>query len=154
MSKIVRTIANILYPFIFIFGLYVIMHGHLTPGGGFQGGAVVASGIALIAVAYGRERLEELIKEKNLSIFESLGALAFIGLAFLGIGVTFFYNSLANSGSLFGNPTPVGPNPGDLNTAGLLPLMNLAVGLKVLAGLGAVVIVMMLGISSLRRVRK
>jgi len=45
MSKIVRTITNILYSSILIFGFYVIMHGHLTPGGGFQGGAVVASGI-------------------------------------------------------------------------------------------------------------
>ena len=40
MSKIVRTLSNITFPFIMIFGLYVIAHGHLTPGGGFQGGAV------------------------------------------------------------------------------------------------------------------
>ena len=39
MSKIVRTISGIAFPFTMIYGLYVIAHGHLTPGGGFQGGA-------------------------------------------------------------------------------------------------------------------
>ena len=53
MSKIVKTITNIAFPFIIIYGLYIIAHGHLTPGGGFQGGAVVASGLAMIVVAYG-----------------------------------------------------------------------------------------------------
>ena len=53
MSKIVKTIANIAFPLTLIYGLYIIAHGHLTPGGGFQGGAVVASGCAMIlAVSY------------------------------------------------------------------------------------------------------
>jgi len=51
MTKIVKTLANILFPFTVLFGLYVIAHGHLTPGGGFQGGAVVDSRCALILVA-------------------------------------------------------------------------------------------------------
>ena len=146
MSKIVRTITNILYSSILIFGFYVIMHGHLTPGGGFQGGAVVASGIALVLIAYGYDTVKNWIKKSNLSILESIGAVAFIGVAFLGIGTTFFYNFLANSGTLFGNPTVIGINPGDLNTAGALPLMSWAVGLKVLAGLGSIVLLMAYGI--------
>jgi len=146
MSKIVRTITNILYSSILIFGFYVIMHGHLTPGGGFQGGAVVASGIALVLIAYGYDTVKNWIKKSNLSILESIGAVSFIGVAFLGIGTTFFYNFLANSGSLFGNPTVIGINPGDLNTAGALPLMSWAVGLKVLAGLGSIVLLMAYGI--------
>ena len=146
MSKIVRTITNILYSSILIFGFYVIMHGHLTPGGGFQGGAVVASGIALVLIAYGYDTIKNWIKKSNLSVLESIGAVSFIGVAFLGIGTTFFYNFLANSGSLFGNPTVIGINPGDLNTAGALPLMSWAVGLKVLAGLGSIVLLMAYGI--------
>ena len=43
MSKIVQTITSITFPFVLIYGLYIIAHGHLTPGGGFQGGAVRAS---------------------------------------------------------------------------------------------------------------
>ncbi|MDH7506671.1 MAG: MnhB domain-containing protein, partial [Candidatus Thermoplasmatota archaeon] len=84
MSKIVRTISNIIFPFIMIFGLYVIAHGHLTPGGGFQGGAVVASGCALLIVAYGSNWIFDRIQISRLSIFESIGAVSFIGIAFLG----------------------------------------------------------------------
>ncbi|MCD6127534.1 MAG: Na(+)/H(+) antiporter subunit B [Methanomicrobia archaeon] len=146
MSKIVRTITNILYSSILIFGFYIIMHGHLTPGGGFQGGAVVASGIALVLIAYGYDTVKSWMKKSNLSVLESIGALGFIGIAFLGIGTTFFYNFLANSGGLFGDPTVIGINPGNLDTSGVLPLMNWAVGLKVLAGLGSVVLLMAYGI--------
>lgn len=140
VSKIVQSMTRLLYGAILIFGFYIIMHGHLTPGGGFQGGAVVASGIALLVVAYGVKGAG--IKERVLSVFESGGALLFVALAFLGLGVTFFYNFLAGSGPIFGETLPPGANPGDLNTGGTLPLMNWAVGLKVLAGLGSVVILL------------
>jgi multicomponent Na+:H+ antiporter subunit B len=146
MSKIVRTVTNILFSFILIFGFYVIMHGHLTPGGGFQGGAVVASGIALVLIAYGYDYTVQWIKKSNLSVLESIGGLGFIGLAFLGIGTTFFYNFLANTGGLFGDVTIIGLNVGNLNTAGVLPLMNWAVGIKVIAGLGSIVLLMAFGI--------
>lgn len=146
MSKIVRTVTNVLYSFILIFGFYIIMHGHLTPGGGFQGGAVVASGIALVLIAYGYNTVKNWIRKSNLSYLESVGALAFIGIAFLGIGATFFYNFLANAGGLFGDATVIGINPGNLNTSGVLPLMNWAVGLKVLAGLGSIILLMAYGI--------
>jgi multisubunit Na+/H+ antiporter MnhB subunit len=43
MTKIVRTTADLFFPFCLVFGLYVVVHGHLTPGGGFQGGAVMAT---------------------------------------------------------------------------------------------------------------
>lgn len=142
MSVVVRTIARLILPLALAFGGYVIMHGHLTPGGGFQGGAVVASTVALVVIAFGVERLKG---QKNLfSFLEDLGAIAFVALAFLGIGSTFFRNVLAGSGGLFGIPVPFGPNPGWLNTGGTLPLMNWAVGLKVLAGLGSVVILLAL----------
>jgi energy-converting hydrogenase B subunit I len=142
MSKIVQTMARFLYAPILIFGFYIIMHGHLTPGGGFQGGAVVASGFALLIVAYGAR--EARIKERLFSMVESGGALLFVALAFLGLGATFFYNFLAGSGPVFGELVPTGPNPGDLNTGGTLALMNWAVGLKVLAGLGSIVLLLAL----------
>ncbi len=143
MSKLVRTIGWLLYGPIIIFGFYIIMHGHITPGGGFQGGAVVASGFALLIVAYGAKGAG--LKERLFSVVESGGALIFVGLAFLGLGATFFYNFLAAGGGvIFNEFVPQGPNPGDLNTAGTLPLMNWAVGLKVLAGLGSIVLLLAL----------
>jgi energy-converting hydrogenase B subunit I len=143
LSKIVRTVANQLILFILIFGLYVIAHGHLTPGGGFQGGAVIVSGVVMLLVAFSSKELKKSLRERTLSIMESSGALIFIGLAFAGIGVVFFYNFLVGS-PVFGRIPPFGPNPGDIWTGGFIPLMNLAVGLKVVAGLSAVVLAMAL----------
>lgn len=140
MTVVVRTVARIATPMVLAFGGYVIMHGHLTPGGGFQGGAVAASAIALLAIAFGFERWKGI--KGALSFVEDLGALAFVALAFLGIGYTFFRNVLAGSGGLFGMPVPLGPNPGFLDTGGTLPLMNWAVGLKVIAGLGSMVLLL------------
>jgi len=144
MSKIVRTLANITFPFIMIFGLYVIAHGHLTPGGGFQGGAVAASGCIMLLVAYGSAWTYEKIKVSRLSVFESLGALGFIGTAFFGLlfGGYFFNNFLVRTGIIFNVVPETGSTLADFNTAGVLPLMNFAVGVKVIAGLFVIVLVM------------
>jgi len=143
LSKIVRTVANQLILFILIFGLYVIVHGHLTPGGGFQGGAVIVSGVVMLLVAFNSQELKKSLRERTLSIMESSGALIFIGLAFAGIGIVFFYNFLVGT-PIFGRIPATGPGPGDIWTGGVIPLMNLAVGLKVVAGLSAVVLAMAL----------
>jgi multicomponent Na+:H+ antiporter subunit B len=143
LSKIVRTVANQLIVFILIFGLYVIAHGQLTPGGGFQGGAVIVSGVVMILVAFSSKELKKSLHERVLSIVESTGALIFIVLAFAGIGTAFFYNLLVGT-PIFGHIPPTGPNPGDIWTGGVVPLMNLAVGLKVVAGLSAVVLALAL----------
>jgi len=143
LSKIVRTVANQLILFILIFGLYVIAHGHLTPGGGFQGGAVIVSGVVMLLVAFSSKELKKSLRERLLSITESTGALIFSILAFAGIGTAFFYNFLVGT-PIFGRIPATGPGPGDIWTGGVIPLMNLAVGLKVVAGLSAVVLAMAL----------
>jgi energy-converting hydrogenase B subunit I len=146
MSKIVRTVSNQLILLVLIFGLYIIMHGHVTPGGGFQGGAIVASGTALVIVAFGSHEIHKRLKERHLSILESGGALIFIGLAFAGMATVFFYNFLVGS-PVFGHIPAFGPNPGDIWTGGVVPLMNIGVGLKVLAGLSAIILAMALAAS-------
>ncbi|MDI9632643.1 MAG: MnhB domain-containing protein [Methanolinea sp.] len=145
MSKVVRTGASILSPFIVVFGFYVIVHGHLTPGGGFQGGAVVATAAALVLVAFGREEFGGMLKKSTFSAQESIGLLLFAGAGILGLlaGMPFFANVLANSGLLFGTPVPSGPNPGDMNTAGVIPVMNIAVGVEVWGGLALVLLYML-----------
>jgi multicomponent Na+:H+ antiporter subunit B len=153
MSRIVKTISGIAFPFITIYGLYVIAHGHLTPGGGFQGGAIVASGCVMIIVTYGSVWTMGKIKRGHLSIdqtLESIGAIGFIGLAFLGIILALFYSEYTGSffkNFLMGqNAVPifneVGRGLSNINTAGVLPLMNFAVGLKVIAGLFGMVLLM------------
>jgi len=146
MSVIVRTVTRFVYGLILVFGFYVIMHGHLTPGGGFQGGAVVASAFALLLVAFGAAGVKGRLNKHLLQSLEEIGALAFLGLGFAGIGTAFFYNLLANSGTaFFGIGVPAGPNAGILNAGGVVPLMNWAVGLKVMTGIASIVIVMLIG---------
>jgi energy-converting hydrogenase B subunit I len=143
LSKIVRTMANQLIVFILIFGLYVIAHGQVTPGGGFQGGAVIVSGVVMLLVAFNASELKKSLRESRVSIMESSGALMFAALAFAGIATAFFYNLLVGT-PIFGHVPPTGANPGDIWTGGVVPLMNLAVGIKVVAGLSAVVLAMAL----------
>ena len=144
MSVIVRTIASSVFPFIVIFSFYIIMHGHLTPGGGFQGGSVAASAIVMMIAAYGYRRIDKKVKENSLSCIESIGAVIFVVVAFVGLfmAASFMYNFLV--GSPFFGEIPHGSNTGILNSGGILPILNIAVGLKVMAGLSAVVAVMAL----------
>jgi energy-converting hydrogenase B subunit I len=148
MSRIVRTAADILYPVILIFGLYVVAHGHLTPGGGFQGGAVIATGGALVIVAYSYKEVTGWLTKNVLMGQEIVGLFGFIGVGLfaLAFGQVFFFNYLAGSGSLFGMPVPYGINPGELNTAGVIPLMNFAVGIEVWGGLTIVILYMLSGL--------
>lgn len=139
-SIIVRNITRITAIPIIVFGFYVILHGHLTPGGGFPGGAIVATLIALILVSFRREEVKGLHWEP-FSILESLGLVAFAMLALIGIPNTFFHNFMANSNQLFGMAVPFGPNPGYLSTGGVIPLMNMAVGLEVFSALSLIVLV-------------
>ncbi|NCF75044.1 MAG: sodium:proton antiporter [Xanthomonadaceae bacterium] len=138
MSKIIKIISLIILNPIIIFGLYVIVHGHLTPGGGFQGGAIIAGATALILVVF-----ENNIKLSRglFSLFEFLGLTSFILMAFWGIVKnTFFYNFLTNSNGILGKTIVFGINQGYLNSGGVIPLMNLSVGIEVASGLSLIII--------------
>jgi len=144
MSKIVRTAANLLFPFILIFGFYVIVHGHLTPGGGFQGGAVMATGLAMIIAAHAFERVQGAFKKDLLKVVEATGLTLFLATAVSGfiVGKPFFYNWIAQAGGLLGGaPTAAG----NLNTGGIIPLLNVFVGLEVLGALTIVILTMLAG---------
>ncbi len=141
MSKIVRSAADLLYPFALVFGCYVILHGHLTPGGGFQGGAILATALSLLLVANRWADISPLVRKGALSTLELAGLLGFISVGFGGLlaGNTLFFNWMANAGGWFGNAVPYGVNAGDLNTGGILPLLNIAVGLEVVGALSVIV---------------
>jgi len=152
MTKIVRSTANIFYPFCLIFGLYVVVHGHLTPGGGFQGGAVMATGAAMLLVAHSYEFITSHIRKSAMHIYEAVGLLMFItaGLSGLVAGGAFLHNWLTNSGHFLGTPVAYGANPGVLNTAGLIPLLNVAVGVEVLGGLTLILLSMLSGVKEVK----
>jgi|AntAceMinimDraft_9_1070365.scaffolds.fasta_scaffold11932_5 multicomponent Na+:H+ antiporter subunit B len=136
MSKIIKIVSLTALSPIIIFGLYIISHGHLTPGGGFQGGVIIASAFVLVLVAF---KNDIKLSHKLFVFFESLGLVFFIILAFLGIFKnTFLYNFLANSSGILGRTIQFGANTGCLNSGGVIPLMNLAIGIEVAAALSLV----------------
>lgn len=124
-SLIVRTGSRMLFPFIILLGGYIFLHGHLTPGGGFQGGAVIASGFLLLYLAWPRHPAGKV----SFSVVESLSGLAIVAVGILGIvyGAGFLSNFM-----------PLG-TPNALLSAGVIPIIYVAIGLKVGAELTSVV---------------
>jgi len=116
-SLILRTGSHLLFPLILLFGAYVFVHGHLTPGGGFQGGAVIASGFLLMYLVFPRQSIDK----KSFSVVESLGGLIFVGIGLLG---------LVFSGYFLTNFLPKGI-PNTIFSAGIIPIIYIAVGLKI-----------------------
>jgi len=105
-------------------GFDVIAHGHLTPGGGFQGGVVVATGLHLLYVAGRYRALERVRPLPAFELGEAAGASAFAGLGIAG---------LAAMGGFLANLWPRG-SFGHLLSAGTVPLLNVAVGIEVASG--------------------
>lgn len=122
---IVRCMADFLLPIALVYGFAVIFHGHLSPGGGFQGGVVVAVSVILIFLAYGAEGVRDCFCPHRLHTNEVIGSVAYIIFAMLGIyfGFNFCRNVFASSGEF-----------GAVWSGGTIFLMNLAVGYKVLTG--------------------
>jgi multicomponent Na+:H+ antiporter subunit B len=120
-SAAVRLTSLILIPFLIALGGYVVIHGALTPGGGFQGGIVLASGPLAILIGGRYLIIKRLAPHWLLEAAESAGAAAYtlIGLGGLIMGGVFFYNFL-----------PLG-TPGELLSAGTMPLNSIAVGIEV-----------------------
>lgn len=120
--------AQKLFPFIMLFGFYLISHGHLSPGGGFQGGVVLGTAIILLALSHNIEQTEKKFKSRWLNMLEKLGILTLIFLGFLGmlLGYSFLSNFL-----------PLG-KPGQIASGGLMLLFNIAIGIKVAAGISAI----------------
>ena len=126
MSTIVKTITRFVGGMIFLFGIYLILHGHLTPGGGFAGGVVVASALILLTLAYGKEISLKKFSLSAATVLESLGALLFLGVALWGF----------TQGGFFVNFLPKG-EPFKFLSAGTIPIYNIGIGIKVAAALFA-----------------
>ncbi len=125
MTLIVKTITRLTVGLILLYGIYIVLHGHLTPGGGFAGGLIIALSFIHLMLAFGKDLALEKMSEARVSFFECIGALMFLGLAAVGMiaGGQFFLNFLGNG------------EPFRLFSAGFIPFCNIAISLKVGAGL-------------------
>lgn len=130
MSSIVQVVTGIMAGMLLLYGGYIISHGHLTPGGGFAGGVLVAAALILVSLAFGSVEQVERKGYILSSAFESSSGVGFLALALAGyFAADIFFR---NAGVFFlGKPL-------ELVSGGIIPLANIAIGVKVGAGLFAI----------------
>ena len=114
-----------LAPFVMMFGLYLVAYGHVSPGGGFQGGVVLASGAVLLLLGARPDRVASLFPPRAMRVAEAGGFLAFLVVG--AAGLLFARAYLANF-----LPTR---STGGVLDAPLLLLLNAAIGIEVGAGI-------------------
>lgn len=117
-GELLTTGTRLLLPLILLFGAYVFSHGHLTPGGGFQGGAILASAMLLLLLSNPARRFGH----RLITLVESTAGISFVFIGILGI--------LLAGGFLDNRILPTGTF-GELFSAGAIPLIYTLVGLKV-----------------------
>lgn len=129
-TELIDVVTGKLGPIVLIFGLYVMLFGHLSPGGGFQGGVVVASGIVFISLGSKTDRSTQLQKAGVLARLEAAGFLFLVFAALAGIlgGHGFFGNPFAGTGASAGT---------------YIVALNAIIGLKVGAGIGFMCVAML-----------
>ena len=126
MTGIVKTVARLISGVVFVFGIYLVTHGHLTPGGGFAGGTVIAGSFILLVLAFGDDIMHLRRVKEGSSALENMAILAFLLAGVLGmvLGTKVFYANFLARGVV-----------GELFSAGIIPVFNILIGLEVAAAL-------------------
>lgn len=127
-SEVVRIFTKKLFPFMLLYGCYLISHGHLSPGGGFQGGVILGSAIILFGLVEGVSSAQRRFKEELLSAAKNIGMLVFVSLGFGGMVL---------GGSFLSDFMPRG-EIGTVPSAGLILYLNLTIGFMVGTGIAVV----------------
>ena len=133
-NVIIKCGADKFLPFALTFGIYVILFGTVSPGGGFQGGVIVASACLLLYLGYGVKGAHDAINGEVLRVNEAIGACIYVLLGVCGIlmGFNFARNVFYDIGAV-----------GDLLSAGTITCMSYAVGYTVLTGVGFLLLLML-----------
>jgi multicomponent Na+:H+ antiporter subunit B len=128
-TDILELAGRKLAPFMFLFGLYLVSYGDVSPGGGFQGGAVIASGVILLSMTHGVGFTRQLFPVKGLSLTEAaaFGLLIATGVVGLVAGAGFLADFLSPSEEAFVLPE-----------ARFIYLLNVLIGVKVAAGISLI----------------
>lgn len=125
ISEVIRTITRRLFPYMLLYGCYLISHGHLSPGGGFQGGVIFAAALILLALVEGVKVTEKRFREGILSSLKNIGMLNFIIIGMIGMAIHGFF--LAN----FIPPQITDKIP----NGGMILILNLTIAFMVAAGI-------------------
>lgn len=125
MSLIVKTITRFTVWLIFLYGLYIFIHGHLSPGGGFAGGVIIALSYVHLTLAYGKNFVSERINRSAMHNLEALSAIFYILVGLIGLYITGnFLQNFLGEGTLY-----------HIISAGYIPILNLVICVKVGMGL-------------------
>jgi multicomponent Na+:H+ antiporter subunit B len=126
MTVIVKKTTQLIAGMIFLYGIYIIVHGHLTPGGGFAGGVILAGSFILLILANGSDYLKLIHEESGSTLIENIAILIVLLLALSGllIGTKVFFSNWLPKGTV-----------GELVSAGMLPLYNIFIGIEVAASI-------------------
>lgn len=126
MTVIVKKTTQLISGLVFLYGIYVIVHGHLTPGGGFAGGVIIAGSFILLILAFGSDSMKLTKDESGSTLYENLAILvaAFLAVSGMLFGAKIFFLNWLPKGTV-----------GELVSAGMLPLYNIFVGIEVAASI-------------------
>lgn len=117
--------SRFIAPLMMLFGVYVFTHGHLTPGGGFQGGAIIAVSVLLLYMSHNGYNAPS----RGLKLLEGLAGLGYVAIGLAGLYLTgYFLKNFMHAGAM-----------GDLLSAGTVPLIYTLIGLKVAAEMSGIV---------------
>ena len=120
-DNILRKAGLVMVPSVILFGFYVMLNGHLSPGGGFSGGAVVGAGLILMAAAFGHALSARIVTEKAFRILSGTA------LGFYCLAKSYSFYTGANG---IESIVPLG-TPGSIFSAGLILPLDIAVGIVV-----------------------
>jgi len=145
MTEIVRNTARLITGFIALFGIYIAATGHLSPGGGFAGGVILAAAGVLVVLAFGRTVVTAQLTEDRCHVWDAAGALGFLAIALLGFLAGGFFINFIN---VLVGKDKITVSLHKLMSGGTVPLANLAILVKV----GAALLGAFLALSAFRSV--
>lgn len=127
MTVIVKTVTRLTAWLILLYGIHITLHGHISVGGGFAGGVIVALSFIHLMLAYGGEAVFRRISKRRISLWATVGALMFLAIALAGLSDGYFFRNFLPP-----------EQPFHLFSAGTIPLSDIAISFIVCAGLFAV----------------
>ena len=131
---IVKTVTRLTVGLILLYGIYIIFNGHLSPGGGFAGGVIMALSFINIILAFGKEAALKKFNLSSAQLLASAGALIFLLLAMIGFIDGHFFSNF-----FFKNKLPF-----DLLSEGNIPIYEVAISLIVGGGLFAIFVALVI----------
>lgn len=121
---IVKMISRIVIPFMIVYGIFIVLFGHISPGGGFSGGAILGAAMVLYTLSFSADVAMRKFPHSVSLKLESGGIWLYIVIGLIGIVTADSFLSNRQGGFFIGNA-------GDLISAGMIPILTVGIGIKV-----------------------